>query len=200
MRPSFDKLRRLPKYERSQGKQTYRCGDCHYHFTPDGNQVFRPEAVKEQAVATYCEGSSLRAMRRVLEALLLRCTAGSKKALQAQALLLLLRRMRAGKKVRVVALDEMWTYVRGRRGEKRQPVWVWTAVWEERDGSLLVDFEVSDRSEATFLKLYEVLPEAERYCSDGYEAYEWLPRDRHEVEKGGPVNWNEGLHSRLRSG
>ena len=108
--------------------------------------------------------------------------------------------MRAGKKVRVVALDEMWSCVGGRRGEKRRSVWIWTAVWEEQDGSRRVDFEVGDRSAAAFLRLYERLPEAERYCSDGYGAYEWLPRNRHQVGKGGPVNWNEGLHSRLRSG
>ncbi len=28
---------------------------------------------------------------------------------------------------------------------------------------------------------------------------EWLPRDRHVIVKGGAVNWNEGLHSKLRS-
>ena len=35
---------------------------------------------------------------------------------------------------------------------------------------------------------------------DGHEAYEWLPRNRREAGKGGQVNWNEGLHSRMRSG
>ena len=29
--------------------------------------------------------------------------------------------------------------------------------------------------------------------------YEWLPRDGHVIGKGGAVNWNEGLHSKLRS-
>ena len=61
----------LPKYGFSQGKQTYRCGDCSYHFTPGGNRVFRSEAVKAQAIAMYCEGSSLRAIGRVLEVPLL---------------------------------------------------------------------------------------------------------------------------------
>ena len=70
-------------------------------------------------------------------------------------------------------------------------------MWEDQDGSRRADFEVGDRSETAFLRLYEGLPEAERYCSDGYEVYGWLPSDRHEVGKGGPVNWNEGLHSRL---
>ncbi|MXY46793.1 MAG: IS1 family transposase [Chloroflexi bacterium] len=44
--------------------------------------------------------------------------------------------------------DEMWTY------------WVWTAVVEAGDGSRWVDFEVGERSEETFLRLYERLPAA----------------------------------------
>ena len=115
-------------------------------------------------------------------------------------MLLLLRRMRAGKRVRVLALDEMWTYAGVRRGEKRQSAWIWTAAWEEEDGSRRADFEVGDRSEAAFLRMYEGLPEARRYYSGGYEVYGWLPCGRHEAGKGGPVNWNGGLHSRLRSG
>ncbi len=35
--------------------------------------------------------------------------------------------------------------------------------------------------------------------SDAYVVYQsWLPPARHRAGKGGPVNWNEGLHSRLR--
>ena len=100
----------------------------------------------------------------------------------------------------MVACDEMWTYVKGRKGEKRREAWVWTAVIEDAGGRRGVDLVVGDRSEGTFLQLYDGLPEAERYCTDGYPVYQWLPRDRHEVGKGGAVNWNEGLHSRLRSG
>ena len=37
-----------------------------------------------------------------------------------------------------------------------------------------------------------------RAVSDAYQVYDWLPADRHEVGKGGAVNRNEGLHSRLR--
>ncbi len=69
---------------------------------------------------------------------------------------------------------------------------------EEKDGSRWLDFEVGDRSEKPLLRRYERLPEAERYCSDGYAVYGWLPTNRHEVGKYGPVNWNEGLHSWLR--
>ena len=85
-----------------------------------------------------------------------------------------------------------------RRGDKREDCWIWTAVVTEKDGSRWLDFEVGDRSEAPFLRLYERLPEAERHCSDGYPVYCWLPADRNEVGKYGPVNWNEGLHSWLR--
>ncbi len=92
----------------------------------------------------------------------------------------------------------MWSYVGARRKGKRREVWVWTAVIEEEDGSRWVDFQVGDRSEVTFLRLYDRLPEAKLYRSDAYRVYEWLPANRHVVGKGGAVNWNEGLHSRLR--
>ena len=96
------------------------------------------------------------------------------------------------------AFDEMWSYVWSRRKGNRREVWVWTAVVVEADGSRWVDFEVGDRSAETFLRLYARLPEAEKYRSDAYQVYDWLPANRHVVGKGGEVNWNEGLHSRWR--
>lgn len=42
------------------------------------------------------------------------------------------------------------------------------------------------------------LPQAKRYISDGYEAYEFLDRKKHEVGKFKETNRNEGLHSFLR--
>ena len=96
----------------------------------------------------------------------------------------------------VVSCDEMWTYLGARRGEQREERWIWTAVVAEADGNRWVDFEVGDRSEGPFLRLYARLPEAELYCSDAYAVYPgWFPPDRHVVGKGGAVNWNEGLHS-----
>ena len=93
----------------------------------------------------------------------------------------------------------MWTYQRARRGKKRQEVWIWTAVIELPDGRRCVDFEVGDRSGETFLRLYERLPEAERYYSDDYGVYgSWLPAERHIVSKGKLANRNEGLHSEYR--
>ena len=75
----------------------------------------------------------------------------------------------------------------------------------ETDGNRRVDFEVGDRSETPFLRLYESLPETGLYCSDPtgcipYGVYQgWLPPERHVVGKGSAVNWNEGLHSVWRS-
>lgn len=61
-----------------------------------------------------------------------------------------------------------------------------------------VVFEVGDRSEETLIRLCDRLPVARRYYSDAYDAYNWLPRTQREIGKGGKVNHNEGLHSRLR--
>ena len=69
---------------------------------------------------------------------------------------------------------------------------------EEEGGGRWTDCEVGDRSEDTFLKLYNRLPEADRYVSDGYSVYDWLPAKRHVVGKGREANRNEGKHSVLR--
>ena len=98
----------------------------------------------------------------------------------------------------VIVFDEMWTYQQARRRGKRQDVWVWTAVVREADGNRWADFEIGDRSAETFLRLYERLSEAELYRTDAYRVYGWLPSERHEVGKGGAVNWNEGLRSWCR--
>ena len=60
-------------------------------------------------------------------------------------------------------------------------------------------YEVGGRGVAAFSRLFDRLPGADRYETDAYGVYEWLPRDRHVIGKGGAVNRNEGLHSKLRS-
>ena len=98
----------------------------------------------------------------------------------------------------VIAFDEMWTYRQARRRGKRQDVWVWTAVVSEADDSRCADFDIGNRSEQAFLRLYERQPAARLYGTYAYRVYGWLPADRHQVGKGGAVNWNEGLHSWCR--
>ena len=48
-----------------------------------------------------------------------------------------------------IAFDEIWIYAGARRKEKRNSVWVWTAVVEERDGGGWT----LRGSESTFLRL-----------------------------------------------
>ncbi len=56
----------LPKYGSSRGKQTYRCGQCFYHFVPETERPHQPERMKNLAVSMYPEGSSIEAVSRVL--------------------------------------------------------------------------------------------------------------------------------------
>ena len=58
--------------------------------------------------------------------------------------------------------------------------------------------ELGDRSETTFLRLRDRLPETWQYRRDPYGVYGGLPRNRHVSGKGGAVNGNEGLPSRGR--
>ena len=70
---------------------------------------------------------------------------------------------------------------------------------EEQDGLRWQMYEVGGKGESAFSRLLDRLPDADRDETDAYPVYEWLPRDRHVVGKGGAVNRNEGLHSKLRS-
>lgn len=73
-------------------------------------------------------------------------------------------------------------------------------VVEKPDGRRWADIEVGDRNENTFQRLYTRLPDAELQRNDAYGVYRsWLASGDHVVGKGGTVNWNEGLHSWLRS-
>ena len=56
-----------PKDGHSRGKQTYRCKDCNYRFTPDGNRHYYPEKTIRQALAMYAEGGSISAVARAMD-------------------------------------------------------------------------------------------------------------------------------------
>ena len=59
-------------------------------------------------------------------------------------------------------------------------------------GNRWKSFEAIDMSEATFLRLLERLPDTERYRSDAYGVYGYLPVNKRRVGKCGAVNKNEG--------
>ena len=56
----------LPKMGLSRGKQTYRCGQCGYHFVPESKKHFQPERVRKLAVGMYNEGSGAKDISRLL--------------------------------------------------------------------------------------------------------------------------------------
>ena len=94
----------------------------------------------------------------------------------------------------------MCTYVGVRRGGARNWRWIWTAIIGDALGNWWKDLEVGDRSEVTFLRLLERLPNTLRYSIDAYGAYGCLLVNKRRVGKGGAVNRNDGLHSALRVG
>ena len=63
--PHYDS-NRTSKDGHSHDKQTYRCGQCRYRFTSDGNRHYYPEAIKIQAVTMYVEGMYVLAIGRTL--------------------------------------------------------------------------------------------------------------------------------------
>ena len=71
----------------------------------------------------------------------------------------------------VIAYAEMWTYQQARHGDQRQDLWIWTAAVGEPAGRRWANFEVGDRSENTFQRLYARLPDAERHRSNAYGVY-----------------------------
>ena len=169
---------------------------------PAGGACRRPApGVKEQALDMYAEGNSLSAIGRVL-------------GYSAQAVSQWVKRGAAGPEPTGGA---QWPpHAEGTVGPSSRRWWcpamrcgpvsggpghgeqsgrscrIWTAVVREASGGCWADFEVGDRSEEPFLRLYERLPEAGLYRSDAYQVYlGWFPPERHVAGKGSAVNWNE---------
>ena len=192
----------VKKDGRSRGKQIYK--RYQRRKRQEGAKHRFTDAQKAQAIKMCAEGMSLSATARVVGASAPTVSnRGKKRALARERL----RRFQAwrtsgrpgGVRASIMAFDEMWTYLGIRRGARRQDLWIWTAVVEERDGVRWRMYEVGGREAAAFSRLLDRLPGADRYETDAYGVYEWLPRDRRVIGKGGAVNRNEGLHSKLRS-
>ncbi len=83
----------------------------------------------------------------------------------------------------------MWTYV----GKKENEIWIWTAVFDRK----IKTFEIGKRDEETFWRFYFQLPQYSEVHTDKYRIYENLASRK--AKKFGCNNWNEGLHSFLRS-
>ena len=84
----------------------------------------------------YCEGMNLSAIARALDVKKMTVYGWVKKAQQAARVSAVIKRERVAecpfkpvpKPAKVIFFDEMWTYVKVRHGDKRNSVWIWTAV------------------------------------------------------------------------
>ena len=77
-------------------------------------------------------------------------------------------------------LDEMWSFV----GSKKKPRWLWHAI-DRRSGQVLA-YVFGRRKDQVFLELKKLLEPfgIEKYCTDGWGAYErHIPEEDHEVGK-----------------
>ena len=110
-------------------------------YTADAAQPRFPEQIKRQAVQMRIEGASISAARVV------GASATSVSGWVKKGWAIALERMSAWRTsgrvstiaASTIALDEMWTYWGARKEEKRNALWLWTAVVEERDGSGWMD-------------------------------------------------------------
>ncbi len=139
------------------GKQKFMCKDCGRSFVLNGERNKHPGRVKEQALRMLGEGMSISAVSRVLgipegtvSCWLYR--EGKKLLEENEKKLRKLRKEKGLKGVKSISLDEMWTYVEARKGDKRNSCWIWTAVVDVGEGEKIVTFEVGKRDEETFLK------------------------------------------------
>ena len=117
--PPFGKLRGLPKYERSRGRQAFRWVQYLYYFIPETKHPHQPERVKKPADSVYAEGSSIEAISRLPGMKSGSAYSRVNKASLARNLTQIvgeqrqdLSRGRASP--RVISFDEMWTCVGAR--------------------------------------------------------------------------------------
>ena len=187
---------------KDRGKQTVFCRECKTRHTPSAKRHWYSKKFREQAVKMYENGNSGRAVARILGVSPSAVYSWiKKKAEWAQRLREARKEDRLKRSMaKAISIDEMWTYHRALRGPGRKIVWIWTAVIEWLDGSRSFDFVIGDHKKETFQKLMARLPLAETYHTDAYPVYREFSRRHHVVGKGGKVNWNEGIHSRLRDG
>lgn len=160
---------RVIKNGSAAGKPKKQCKQCGYQFprmTPRG----KPRALKVNAVLWYLSGIS---MNRI--AFLLRVSA--------QAVLTWMRTFAtdydekpepSGRTI-VLELDEMWHYLKTKRGK----LWIWKAL--DRDTGQLLDGECGRRDKKTLKKMVDRLAQwdVQHYCTDKWAPYAAvIPQDK----------------------
>ena len=138
------------------GKQRFRCNECGRVFTPEAVRKKHPPEKKLLALKMLAEGMGISAVARALgiPGGTISCwlhREGERLKRINKEKVQKIKKETELKGVDSISLDEMWTYVGARRGEKRNSKFIWTAIIEDK-GKKVVTFEVGDRDEETFLK------------------------------------------------
>lgn len=138
------------------GKQRYYCNECGRTFTIGAERKHYSPEKKQLVFQMLAEGMSISAVSRVtgIPEGTISCwlhREGERLKGLNRKRLEKLRKEKGLDGVEAISFDEMWTYVKARRGKKRNSKYIWTAVisYEEQE---LFTYEVGNRDEETFLK------------------------------------------------
>ena len=143
----------IVKNGKQKDKQTYLCRDCSRRFTPDAERIHHPKYKKRQSISMFCEGMSISALSRVLSVKYSTVYSWIYRMGQI-AKELVDKKIEKLEEITFekISFDEMWTYEKVRRGEKRQEVWIWSVVLEDENKRLRKMMFVGDRDSESFLK------------------------------------------------
>lgn len=160
---------RVIKNGSSRGKSKYKCKVCGRTFYRTASHRMSREQ-RERILREYTNRMSLRGISKVEGRPLTTVYSSVKRAaLKAYVDLSILQAQLKAFRSKFAVLDESWTYVRVRRGPRRQNLWIWNALI---DG--VPFFVTGDRDYNTFRLLWLSLPKCEVHYTDDYPIYQVL--------------------------
>lgn len=178
----------------TSGSQQYFCKDCGKRGVLEPNRGYT-EAQKEQILSACAERSRLRGIQRTFGVIRSTLAAWLKKD---ESNPKLEDTLLPAEPEDILEADELWSFVYERWNKR----WLWTVMC--RRTRQIVAFVLGDRSEATYRKLWQQIPQAYLACqsySDFWETYQLVfPLQTHEcVGKGsGQTNHMERWYTTLR--
>ncbi|BCU71629.1 hypothetical protein KN1_29260 [Stygiolobus caldivivus] len=138
-------IKQSSKGRSARGKTKYKCKTCEKTSYQATNHKMSKEQ-KERVLKEYTNRMSMRGIARVEgKPLTTIYSFIRRKGVEAYAYLLLLQGRLEGFTAKATVLDESWTYVWARHGQKREDLWIWNAL---ADG--VPFFITGDRGYRTF--------------------------------------------------
>lgn len=173
--PHCDSCKVKKNGKKGCGKQNYFCHNCRKQFV--GHYKNHGADPKKQAcvLAMHHHSSGIRDIHNVLN-------------ISIVCVLSILRRHFSAieephfeGRYRRVMIDEMWTFVRKRKSQKR---WFWYAMCA--DTRQILAFQIGKRNEATCKKMFKKLAHLDiaEFCTDNWKAYKKvIPPEKHTISK-----------------